>query len=48
VGEVWDNHILPVMFAEFINGGVGIDMAIQNAMDQIGPIFEKWRNEGLV
>jgi ABC-type glycerol-3-phosphate transport system substrate-binding protein len=48
VADVFNESILAEMFRSFVRGEVNEDAAINNALDRIGPIFDKWRGEGLI
>jgi ABC-type glycerol-3-phosphate transport system substrate-binding protein len=48
IGEVFANFIIPNMFASAARGGATPKEAVARAEAQIKPIFEKWRNRGLV
>jgi multiple sugar transport system substrate-binding protein len=48
VGEVWDSHILPTMFAAVASGEKTPDDAIVDALAEIQPIFARWRETGLL
>lgn len=48
VAEIFDQHIIPDMFKGFIQGGMSADDAIAQAMAAIEPIFQKWRDAGLI
>lgn len=48
VADVFNESIMAEMFRSFVRGEVSEDAAINNALDRIGPIFDKWRGEGLL
>ncbi|UJR82640.1 ABC transporter substrate-binding protein [Sandaracinus amylolyticus] len=48
VGEVLASGIVPQMFLRAANGEMTSEQAVQWAEDQIAPIYERWRAEGLI
>ena len=48
IGEVFDTFILPKMMAKAARGELSAKDAVADAESQIRPIFQKWRERGLV
>jgi hypothetical protein len=48
IGEVFATFIIPNMFAATARGQKTPEEAVADAEAQIKPIFEKWRNRGLI
>jgi multiple sugar transport system substrate-binding protein len=48
IGEVFDTFILPKMMAKAARGELSAKDAVADAEAQIKPIFQKWRDKGLV
>lgn len=48
VSDVFNESIIAEMFRTFVRGEVNEDVAINNALDRIGPIFDEWRGKGLL
>ncbi|RMF77360.1 MAG: extracellular solute-binding protein [Chloroflexi bacterium] len=48
VGEVFATFILPEMMAKAARGDLTPEEAVAEAEERIIPIFEKWRDEGLI
>lgn len=48
IGEVFDTFILPKMMAKAARGELSAKDAVADAENQIRPIFQRWRERGLV
>ncbi|MDQ3885502.1 MAG: extracellular solute-binding protein, partial [Actinomycetota bacterium] len=48
IGEVFGQFIIPNMYARAARGEMSPEQAVAQAEQQIGPIFDKWRQRGLV
>lgn len=48
IGEVFGTFIIPQMFAQVARGELTAEEAAAQAEEQILPIYERWRSEGLV
>ncbi|MGH2686764.1 MAG: hypothetical protein ACRDJP_14965, partial [Actinomycetota bacterium] len=48
IGEVFATFIIPNMFASVARGRSSAQEAVADAEAQIQPIFDKWREEGLI
>ncbi|MBI3962147.1 MAG: carbohydrate ABC transporter substrate-binding protein [Deinococcus sp.] len=48
IGEVFDTFIIPNMFAKAARGDLSPADAVREAEAQIIPIFQKWREQGLL
>ncbi|MGH3327947.1 MAG: hypothetical protein ACRDPT_09195, partial [Streptomycetales bacterium] len=48
IGEVFGTFIIPNMYAKAARGQLSPEQAVAEAESQIKPIFDKWRNKGLV
>ncbi|HWC10469.1 MAG TPA: hypothetical protein VG455_04525, partial [Acidimicrobiales bacterium] len=48
VGEVFDTFIIPKMMAKAARGELSPRDAVVDAESQIKPIYERWRQRGLV
>lgn len=48
IGEVVSMGIIPQMFSQAAMGTMTSEQSVQWAEDQIQPIFERWRSEGLI
>jgi multiple sugar transport system substrate-binding protein len=48
IGEIFDTFILPQMMARAARGELSPRDAVVNAENQIRPIFQRWRERGLV
>ena len=48
VQEVWDQYLIPKMFAAAARGQMSPEEAVRTAEGRIQPIYEKWRARGKV
>jgi multiple sugar transport system substrate-binding protein len=48
IGEVFGTFVIPQMFAQVARGELTPQEAVEQAEEQIVPIFDRWREEGLI
>ena len=48
IGEINSKFVLPQMVQKAVSGELTVEQAAQWAEEQIAPIYEKWRGQGLV